>query len=252
MGKKSKEKMEKGIGILLVDNHELERQGLRGVLEAEKDMRVVGEYGNAEEAFPEVARLSPDIVLMAIELPGMNGIEATRHLKRDGLQCDADVIIIGERADGMVASLGAGAAGYLLKDAKRAELTQAIREVYQNRPSRAEPEKESREIVGEAVDLVVPPSVKADRLVKFTGQLEEALEANILFTVGSWDWGTAITIQTPKPMLLGSLLDRLGDIPYVEKAEESSIRNGFPGFLKRFIMRQSTTSPRQRVLVSLK
>ena len=254
MGKKSKEQMKKGIRIVLVDDHELERRGLRGTLEAEKDMQVVGEYGNAEEAFPEVARLSPDIVLMDIELPGMNGIEATRRLKRDGQHCNADVIILGESADGLAKALGAGAAGYLLKDIKRAELTQGIREVYQNRHSLEEHEKEHRDVVGEAVvDLVVPPSVKAAHLVEFTDQLEKTLDAKILFTVGSWDWGVAITIQTPKPMLLANLLDRLRDIPDVEKAEEPRIRNGFHSFLKKFrIMSRSRTSLRKRILVSLK
>jgi len=255
MDKKSKEKMRKGIRILLVDDHEIERHGLRVMLESEKNIQVVGEYDNAEEVFPELARLSPDIVLMDIELPGMNGIEATRHLKRNGLHCDADVIVLGKCADGMVEALGAGAAGYLLKDIKCAELTQAIRDVYQNRPSLEEPEDERRDFMGEAVDLVVPRSVDAAHLVKFTDQLEKTLDANILCTIGTWDWGTAITIQMPKPMLLANLLDRLGDIPHVDhvgKVEEPPIRNGFPSLLKRFIMPRSSTNPRKRVLVSLK
>ena len=74
--------MEEHIRILLVDDNELVRHGLRHMLEPEEDMKVVGDCASAEEVFSEMARLYPDIVLMDDQLPGMDGIEAIRHFKK--------------------------------------------------------------------------------------------------------------------------------------------------------------------------
>ncbi len=129
-------KMKNDIRILLIEHNELVRYGLRRILEPEVDIEIVGDYANAEKALSQLKIFSPDIVLMDTQLSGMNGIEATRHLKRNGLDYNGDVIMLAESVDYRVEALEAGAAGYLLKDMTCAELTQAIREVYCNKQSR--------------------------------------------------------------------------------------------------------------------
>jgi DNA-binding NarL/FixJ family response regulator len=84
--------MKKNIGILLVDGDGITRQRLRDTLEAEEGLEVLADYGKAEEAFGQVRTLSPDVILMGIWLSGMDGIEATRRLKKNGPSCGASVV----------------------------------------------------------------------------------------------------------------------------------------------------------------
>jgi len=115
------------IRVLLVDDQDVFRHGLQSALESEKDIDVVGECTNAEEALYEAERLSPDIVLMEIEMAHGDGIRAMRRLKEK--QPSANVIIL-TSYDGYVAqAIEAGAKGYLLKDCKCEELIAAIRVV---------------------------------------------------------------------------------------------------------------------------
>ena len=235
--------MKKDIKILLVDDQDLFRYGLRHMLEREKDMDVVGDCSSAEEAFSQVKELSPDILLMDTEMPDMGGIEATRRLKGNGLSCDADIILLAERSDCLVKALEAGAAGYLLKDIRGEELAQAIREVYYHE----HPPKEDGLV--EEVELLIPLPVEAAHLLRFTEQVEKMLHASILRIVGSWEWGAAITIL-PKPAPLPHLLNKLRAMPEVEEVEELQ---GGDSFLKKFkTLRSSTTCLRKRLLVTLK
>ena len=123
--------MKNNIRILLVDDHDVTRYGLRRMLESEEDMEVVGDCTNAEEAFSQVEMLLPDIVLMDIKMPGIDGIEATRRLKEKQPACTIIVLTLYE--DYVAEAIKAGAAGYLLKDCKREELIQAIRVAQQGR-----------------------------------------------------------------------------------------------------------------------
>ena len=120
---------EKTIRVLLVDDHQVVRQGLRKMLDGEKGIEVVGDAGSAEEILTEVELLSPDIVLMDIRMPGMGGIEATRQLKAKQPECS--IIVLTLYAEYLPQAIEAGAVGYLLKNIKREELSQAIRAVYQ-------------------------------------------------------------------------------------------------------------------------
>ncbi len=168
-------------GVLVIDDNEVVRNGLRHILETEEDMKVVGDFANAEEAFAQIEELCPDVVLMDIRIPGMDGIEATRHLKKNGVNCRADVIILAECVDYMVDALDAGAAGYLLKDAKRAELGEAIRQVYRNE----HPTRERGGSVEQTVELVISPPADAAQTLRFIDQVEERLHASVIQTVGS-------------------------------------------------------------------
>jgi DNA-binding NarL/FixJ family response regulator len=115
------------IGVLLVDDHPLVRAGLAGLLEATDDLTVVGEAADAEAAISKVAELEPDVVLMDVSMPGMDGIEATRRLLDDGYA--GAVVMLTSFSDRarVVDALDAGAVGYLLKDSEPTEVLSAVR-----------------------------------------------------------------------------------------------------------------------------
>ncbi len=119
------------IRILLVDDHQVVREGLRRMLELEADMEVVGEASDAEEALTQVELLSPVVILMDIKMPGVDGIELTRQLKEKQPSCNVIMLTLYEEY--LAQAIEAGAVGYLLKDIKREELLRAIRAVCQGR-----------------------------------------------------------------------------------------------------------------------
>jgi DNA-binding NarL/FixJ family response regulator len=115
--------------VVLVDDQELVRTGFRMILAAEEDLRVVGEAGDGGEAVDLVRRVQPDVVLMDVQMPVRDGIEATRLLVESG--CPSKVVILTtfERDDFIVAALRAGASGFLLKNAPPEQLIEAVRTV---------------------------------------------------------------------------------------------------------------------------
>ena len=117
------------IRILLVDDQKLMREGLRVLLEMEPDLEVVGEAGDGEAALAVYAEHEPDVVLMDVRMPGMDGVEATRRLRERWP--DARVIILTTFDDDeyVFEGLRAGALGYLLKDVSGHELAEAVRTV---------------------------------------------------------------------------------------------------------------------------
>ncbi len=123
--------MTERIRILIVDDHQLVRAGLRTMLEFEPDFNVVGEVGDPREAMASVAELDPEIVLMDIKMPGMSGIELTRLLKEKRPDCS--VVILTFYDEYLTQAIEAGADGYLQKDIKREELVRAIRAAHEGR-----------------------------------------------------------------------------------------------------------------------
>jgi len=113
--------------VVIVDDHKMFRDGLRGLINAEPGMEVVGEAIDGREAIEVARRLSPDVVVMDISMPGMNGIEALRHLIKD--RPEVKVIMLSMYSSGPLVQsvLAAGAAGYVLKGADFAELASTIR-----------------------------------------------------------------------------------------------------------------------------
>lgn len=244
--------MNKDIRIMLIADQKLVRYGLRSMLEQEEDMVVVGDFASAAEAFSEIAGLHPNIVLVDAKMPGMNGIEATRYLKRTALNYEGDVIVLAECMDYQAEALKAGAATYLLKDLTRNEFTQAIREVYRGKQPRGD-----REVfVEETVELVVPPPVNAAQLLRFTSQMDEMLGgayAGILQMIGTWDLGTVITVSLGYSSL-SDLLDKLNHMPDVEKVEEGPIaEDTFHGDRKKiWAVLKPRISRSKRIRVTLK
>ncbi len=117
------------ITILLVDDQRLMRDGLRTLLELEDDLAVVGEAGNGEEALAHFATLQPDIVLMDVRMPGMDGVEATRRLHAQWPAVKIIILTTFDEDEYIFEGLRAGALGYLLKAVSGEELAHAIRAV---------------------------------------------------------------------------------------------------------------------------
>ena len=120
---------EQVIEILVVDDHKLFREGLAALLNAAPETAVVGEAGTGDEALAQVQALAPDVVLMDIQMPDMNGIEATRRLLDK--QPDIGVIMLTmlEDDDSLFAAMCAGARGYILKGADKAEVLRTVQAV---------------------------------------------------------------------------------------------------------------------------
>lgn len=118
------------ITVLLVDDHAVVLRGLRFFLETEAEIEVVGEATDGESALEEVARLKPDVVLMDLVMPGMDGVQATRELTRAFPGTKVIVLTSFSEQDRVVPAIQAGAAGYLLKDVAPDDLVEAVRAVH--------------------------------------------------------------------------------------------------------------------------
>jgi len=121
--------MPEPIRVLLVDDQRLMRDGLRTLLELENDIEAVGEASNGQEAIQAYADLQPDVVLMDIRMPVMNGVEATVRLCQDWPEANIIILTTFDDDEYLFAGLRAGAKGYLLKDVSGDELATAVRAV---------------------------------------------------------------------------------------------------------------------------
>jgi len=246
--------MEKDIRILVVDDHQVVREGLRHMLELEEDMECVGQGANSEEVLFQVETLSPNIVLMDIKMPGVDGIELTRRVKQKQPSCN--VIMLTLYDEYLTQAMEAGAKGYLLKDMKREELTQAIRQVhcgevvisesiisktrfdYEGRGGKKA--EEGSGTVVEEIQLVLPPPVEANQLMRFAGRAEEALQSRVLHVVGSWQEGTVMTIVLNKAVSLADTLNKFRNMPEVEAIGEKPLT----GEININLLKQAAAIPR--------
>jgi DNA-binding NarL/FixJ family response regulator len=118
------------IGVLLADDQSMVRAGFRMILESEPAIEVVGEAENGEQAVAAARRLRPDVVMMDIQMPGEDGLTATRRITEDeALGCRVVILTTFERDEYVFEALQAGASGFLIKNAPPEELIQAVRVV---------------------------------------------------------------------------------------------------------------------------
>lgn len=115
--------------VIIADDHELARLGLRTMLEPEPDLEVVGEATTGREAVELTRQLQPDLVLMDIRMPEVDGLAATRAIKEDHPRISILIVTLSEDPDYLLEALRVGAAGYVLKDASRREVVVAVRQV---------------------------------------------------------------------------------------------------------------------------
>ncbi len=118
------------IKILIADDHSMVRKGVRVLLEDEKDMLVVGEATDGRETLDLVARLQPDLVLLDITMPEINGIEVTRQVTTQYPQTRILIFTMHDKTDYILNAVQYGATGFLLKDSNDEEITQAIRTIH--------------------------------------------------------------------------------------------------------------------------
>jgi len=122
----------KKIRLLLAEDHTIVREGLRSLLGKADDFEVVGEVEDGRAALKKVEELKPDIVLMDIRMPGLNGIESTRQIKKHFPRIRVLILSMHPDEEYVFEALRAGASGYILKHAAHEELFAAIRAVYRN------------------------------------------------------------------------------------------------------------------------
>src|SRR3712207_1836906 len=115
--------------LIIADDHDLVRDGIRAMLAREPDLEVVGEAKDGEEALELCRSLRPDLVLMDVRMPKMDGLAATREIKAESPKTTVLIVTTHENPDYLLDAVKAGAAGYVLKESTRAELTSAVRSV---------------------------------------------------------------------------------------------------------------------------
>jgi len=115
------------IKILMADDHPVVRAGIRGMLETQDDFQVVAEAENGREAYEQIGKLKPDVVLMDLRMPEMDGVEAIGKIKEKYPNINILVLTTYDTDADIVRAVEAGATGYLLKDAPREELFRAVR-----------------------------------------------------------------------------------------------------------------------------
>jgi len=115
--------------LAIVDDHELARESLQNMLSDEPDIEVVGEAANGRQALSLCSRLRPDLILMDVRMPEMDGLAATREVKQRYPETSVMMLTMHENPDYLLEALKAGAAGYVLKDAPQEEIIEAVRRV---------------------------------------------------------------------------------------------------------------------------
>ena len=164
--------MDTTIRVLLVDDHAVLRAGLRVLLEAERDIQVVGEAASGEEGIRKADELRPDVVVMDLSMPRMDGLEATRRITAAGLPVRVLVLTVDAEADSLVPVLEAGAVGYVAKGASDGQLVEAIRVV-----SRGDPflPPGSVRLLTESLRTGRPPALQSAPLSLLSGRERDVL-----------------------------------------------------------------------------
>ncbi len=157
------------IRVLLADDQAMVRTGFRAIIQAQRDMEVVGEAGNGGEAVELSLRLRPDVVLMDVRMPVLDGIEATKRILADVPTARILVLTTFDNDEYVVQSLAAGATGFLLKDAEARALLGGIRSVHRDEPVLAS--AATRALVDQ-VRPAEPSSRRAEELLQSLSERE--------------------------------------------------------------------------------
>ncbi len=125
---------QKTINVLIADDHSLMRQGLKQILELEDDIKVIGLAVDGIDTVKKAELLEPHVILLDINMPNMNGIQALRRLRDIGSDAKVIMLTIHDDREYLLETINIGAEGYVLKDAESSSLIQAIRNVYKGKP----------------------------------------------------------------------------------------------------------------------
>jgi DNA-binding NarL/FixJ family response regulator len=199
------------IRVLVCDDHDLFRKGLRMVLEAEEDIVVVAEAGDGEQAVARVEELAPDVVLMDVRMPRMGGIDATRVIRQLFPTTRIIVLTVSDEEDDLYGAVKAGANGYLLKEVSIEEVADAVRAVYGGQS-------------------LISPSLASKLLNEFEGQIGTIKEA----VLGAGPRLSEREVEILKMIALG-----LGNPDVAERmgVSESTVRNHVANILVKLQLR---------------
>lgn len=161
------------IKILLVEDHTIVRQGLRSLLEQNSGMEVIGEAENGKEAVQKAENLKPDIVLMDVSMPLLNGIEATRQIKKHWPEIKVLILTMHTTEEYIFQILRAGASGYIVKKAAHQELITAIHAV--NRGDKFLSPSISKKVIEEYI-LKAGETIEQDSFERLTAREREVLQ----------------------------------------------------------------------------
>lgn len=191
------------IRVLIVDDHEIVREGLETLLSEETGVKVVGQATNGVEAFALAADLQPDVILMDLMMPELDGIEATRRIRSTGLA--SQILVLTSFADDQKVreAIEAGAIGYLLKDVLKADLLRAIQSAAQGKPT-LHPEAQS--YLMRQVSAPTAPPVKSNLT-------ERELDVLRLIASGQSNKEIAVTLHLTEGTIKGyvsAILAKLG------------------------------------------
>jgi DNA-binding NarL/FixJ family response regulator len=263
--------MGKDIRVLLVDDHQVVRDGLCSMLAEEPDMEVVGQSSGGEDALLQISRQCPNVILMDIKMPQMDGIQLANLVKQKNPDCN--IIMLTLYDEYLVRAMGAGARGYLLKDISRDELIQAIRQVHRGEvvigknvavkpdvvAKSREPQiktgsepQEGPEILLDEVQIVIPPPAAANQVIRFITRVEQTLHTRILQVAGSWDEGTVITAVLPGAVRLEEIIISLKALSGIENVEEAPSKLGQNSGLMDKALNSSGTKNRARKIILVK
>ena len=208
------------IGVLIVDDHRVVRQGIISFLEVQDDVEVKGEAADGQEAVRLAEELKPDVILMDLLMPGVNGIEAIRQIKSFSPKTRIIVLTSFIQNDKVFPAIKAGADGYLLKDASPAELITAIKAVMEGKPA-LHPD------IAQKLMYLLSDRKKADTVEKLTQRETEVLG---LIAEGMSNNEIAnrlvISVRTVKTHV-HNILRKLGMTQRVQAALYAANKNGY-------------------------
>jgi DNA-binding NarL/FixJ family response regulator len=162
------------IRVLVADDQDLVRAGFSMIIEARDDLTVAGEAGDGESAVRAAERLRPDVVLMDVRMPGVNGIDATRRITASGDPPKVIILTTFDLDEPLYAALRAGAAGFLLKDVRPDDLAEAIRVVARGDALLAP--SVTRRLLDRFTATEPRPPVRPEALAELTGREMQTLE----------------------------------------------------------------------------
>jgi DNA-binding NarL/FixJ family response regulator len=201
------------IKVLLADDHPVVRDGLRALLEAQSDIVVVGDVANGREALREVGKLEPDVVVMDIAMPDLNGIEATVQMQDVCPSTKILILSMHSTTEHIFRALKAGARGYLLKDSAGAEVVEAVRVVNAGRRYL------SQKIAATAIDDYIAERDRTSPLESLSRRERQILqliaEGKSSTEIGKMLFLSPKTVDTYRSRMMHKL--GIGDLPNLVK-----------------------------------
>ncbi|MDD5038225.1 MAG: response regulator transcription factor [Dehalococcoidales bacterium] len=232
------------IKVFLVDDHLVVREGITSILVSEKGIKVVGQASNAQEALTEIGKTIPDIVLMDLKMPGVDGIQLTTMVRNKFPTCKVIILTLYDQYVGE--SMKAGAKGYLLKDITREDLIDSIKRVYNGeevydkkvRPTIKIDYEEGEKVITGA-DIIKTPDVSGNLFdqvrifilppadigesLKLTSIVEEALSGDFRQVEGTFLDGISITFSLYNPLSTEDINRRLAKVPDVKVLDRGAL-----------------------------